>query len=155
MGPEKTWSLHMLVIRSPNRGEAPTSRSQPPATILWQARLDGLPPSRDEAMEIVLVRGLPKVVKSWAARSWHSASIAELRRQRPDRPFGGALALECRIWANQPVFVPDEAQLAELLERGAVIGSAAQICERHLYAERDDREPRLTLRLLRPAGARS
>src|SRR5690349_13992867 len=105
----------MLEIRS-RTGERPLPAPQAPAGTLWQACLEGLPPSREDAMEIVLVRGLPKVVKSWAARSWQSASIAELRRQRPARPFAGALALECRIWANQPVFVPDEAQLAELLE---------------------------------------
>ena len=128
--------------------------ASPAGGTLWGAPLDGLPPSREAAVEIVLVHGQPRVVKSWAARLWHNASLAELRRIRPVRPLHGPLALECRVWTNCAVFVPDEAQIAELLERSAVIGSAAQIRERHLYAERDDLRPRLALRLSRPRGER-
>jgi len=79
--------------------------------------------------------------------------MAQLVNRRPARPLAVELALEWRLWTAAPRRDLDDALLVEVLERAAIIASAAQIREKHVFASVDRDDPRVMVRLVRYGGA--
>ena len=123
------------------------------APPLWSATIRGEPTARAQMHDVVLTDGTARLIKSRPARMWQNAALAQLLNRRPTRPLAVDLALEWRLWAAVPRRDLDDALLIEVLERAAIIASAAQIREKHVVAAVDREDPRVMVRLVRYGGA--
>jgi hypothetical protein len=139
--------VHVIIktARTRTRAEAPSTTTP---TVLWAATLPGDWVGSARSRRAALVRGLPQVVLSDEAVRWQRRALRMVAARRPTRPFGVALAAECRAWGADPAARLDAPLCLELLERGAVIASAGQIRQIGLVHSIDTDVPRIELRLL-------